>query len=398
MLDRLSTNEPVEAARAAFLLSPYWTRSGAAIEARTRLLAILTLDLPDASRARVLYSLANVEDQLNELDAAYAHAREAVDLAEAADAPALVVDSLGMLATAAGGLGHVDEAVRVANRAVGMAEELDPTTRLHALHDLGGVLAMAGRVDEARVTLRRAADESNQVGHAIAEMYSWNNIGFLELGEREFVAARVALDRAMDLSRRVVDHNIATSSLLGLGYAELGPRTARAMPARTLRRCSIWCSRPQTSCPPTSRTPRTGSRSLPTPRAAAIPVSFAGASPRCAIARDSGPTRRSRRSSSPSPSASSGAEPKDAGADGARNVDTKRWSSSPGRSQRACEANDGGLRFGCIGKQRLTHATRVRHPRRPDDPYDLVLEDVYAWAAPPCGGWAPRLPALTISE
>ena len=88
MLDRLSTYEPVEAARAACLLNPYWTRSGAAIEARTRLLAILSLDLPDASRARVLYTLAHVEGRLHELDAAYAHAREAVDLAEAADAPA----------------------------------------------------------------------------------------------------------------------------------------------------------------------------------------------------------------------------------------------------------------------------------------------------------------------
>ena len=47
-----------------------------------------------------------------------------------------------------------------------------------------------GRVDEARVTLRRAADEANRVGHAIAEMYIWHNLGWLELGEREFETAR----------------------------------------------------------------------------------------------------------------------------------------------------------------------------------------------------------------
>ena len=356
MLDRLSTYEPVEAARAACLLNPYWTRSGAAIEARTRLLAILTLDLPDASRARVLYSLANVEDQLNELDAAYAHAREAVDLAEAAEAPALVVDSLGMLATAAGGLGHVDEAIRVANRAVGMAEELDPTTRLHALHDLGGVLAMAGRVDEARVTLRRAADESNHVGHAIAEMYSWNNIGLLELGEREFVAARVALDRAMDLSRRVVDHNIATSSLLGLGYAELGlgqPREARAHFAAML--------------------------DLVLAAANLMPADFGNAAYGIALAADPARSRdsvllrrrvtalRDREGLGSNAQVEAlelafterlgGAEPKDAGADGpAMSYEEMVQLAAVARSG-GVRRTTGGLRFGCIGNQRLTHAT-----------------------------------------
>jgi hypothetical protein len=86
---------------------------------------------------------------------------------------------------------------------------------------------MAGRVDEARVTLRRAADEGNRVGHAIAEMYIWHNLGWLELGEREFDASRAALGQAMDLNRRIVDHNIARSGLLGLGYAELGLGHAR---------------------------------------------------------------------------------------------------------------------------------------------------------------------------
>jgi len=231
MLDRLSVYEPIEAARAASLLNPYWTRSGAVIEARARLQATLSLDLPDASRALVLYSLAHVDERLNNLDAAYADAREAVDLAEAADAKEVLVDSLGQLAVIAGALGYTDEALRLARRTVDLAETLDATARLHALHDLGDVLGMAGRVDEARVTLRRAADEANRVGHAIAEMYIRHNLGWLELGEREFETARAALGQAMDLNRRIVDHTIATSGMLGLGYAELGlghTRDARA--------------------------------------------------------------------------------------------------------------------------------------------------------------------------
>jgi hypothetical protein len=107
-------------------------------------------------------------------------------------------------------------------RAVDVAETLDATARLHALHDLGDVHGMAGRVDEARVTLRRAADEANRVGHAIAEMYIWHNLGWFEIAQREFEMARVALSHAMDLNRRIVDHTIASGGLLGLGYAELG--------------------------------------------------------------------------------------------------------------------------------------------------------------------------------
>ena len=143
-------------------------------------------------------------------------------VAEAAGATEVFADAVGELAIAAGRLGYSDEALRHAKRAVDVAETLDATARLHALHNLGDVHGMAGRVDEARVTLRRAAAEANQVGHAIAEMYIWHNLGWFEIAEREFETARAALSHAMDLNRRIVDHNIASGGLLGLGYAELG--------------------------------------------------------------------------------------------------------------------------------------------------------------------------------
>ena len=136
MLDRLCMYEPVEAARAASLLSPYWARSGAVVDARARLQTILSLDLPDASRAAVLYRLAHADGRLLNLDAAYADAREAAELAEAAGATAVFVDALGELAIAAGRVGRVDEALQHATRAVEVAETRGADARLHALMDL----------------------------------------------------------------------------------------------------------------------------------------------------------------------------------------------------------------------------------------------------------------------
>ena len=237
MLDRLSVYEPVQAARAAFLLGPYWIRIGAAVDARLRLQAILRLDLPDESRAMVLNRLAGAEERLDNVDAAYAAATESVALAEAAGARALIVDSLGWVALEAGRRGDTDEAVRLARRAAEVATDIDAESRLLALHDLGDALGMAGQTEEALATLRRAADESKQVGHALGEMYSWFNIGYLELQEGNHEAAQSAFVRTTELNRRLEDRNIATRGLLGLGYAALGlerPRDARASFAEML--------------------------------------------------------------------------------------------------------------------------------------------------------------------
>ena len=237
MLDRLSLYEPVEAAGAAYLLGPYWLRSGAAGEAQVRLTTMLTLDLPDESRAMVLNRLAGAEDRLDHVDASYQAATASVALAEAAGAQALLVDSLGWQALAAGRRGDPQEAVQIARRAADLAAGLDKETRLHALHDLGDMLGLAGQVEEARATLRQVADESRSAGHAVGEMYSWFNLGYLELQEGEYEAAAAALRRAEDLNRKVDDRYIETRVLLLSGYAALGldrPLDARRQFARML--------------------------------------------------------------------------------------------------------------------------------------------------------------------
>ena len=163
---------------------------------------------------------------------------------------------------------------------------------------------MAGRVDEARVTLRRAADEANRIGHAIAEMYIWHNLGWWELAERDFEAARAALRHAMDLNRRIVDHTVATSGVLGLGYAELG--LGHTLDARGHFAALLdLVLRPRPPFPRTSRTPHTGSRWLPTPPGTGSPSYFARVSRRGVQPMDSDTTPDlSRHGNRPSPSAS----------------------------------------------------------------------------------------------
>ena len=160
MLDRLSVYEPVEAAGAAYLLGPYWIRSGAAEEAQARLTTILTLDLPDESRAMVLNRLSVAEDRLDHVDASYQAATASIALAEAAGAQVLLVDSLGCQALATSRLGDAQGAVQIARRAADLAAGLDNETRLHALHDLGDMLGVAGQVEEAPATLRQVATSS----------------------------------------------------------------------------------------------------------------------------------------------------------------------------------------------------------------------------------------------
>ena len=222
MLDRLSVYEPVEAAGAAYLLGPYWLRSGAAGEAQARLTTMLTLDLPDESRAMVLNRLSVAEDRLDHLDASYQAATASVALAEAAGAQTLLVDSLGCQALAAGRRGDPQEAVQIARRAADLAAGLDNETRLRALHDLGDMLGVAGQVEEARVTLRYVADEFRRAGHAVGEMYSWFNLGYLELQNSEYETAMRAVRRAKDVNREVDDRYVAIRVLLMSGYAALG--------------------------------------------------------------------------------------------------------------------------------------------------------------------------------
>ena len=222
MFDRLSTLAPPEAARAAFLLSPYWRRAGTVTEARDRLTELLKSDLPEASRLLVLSRLPSLDERLGNLAAGEEAAREAAALAERLGDRAVLVDALGWVALLAARRGDVAEAEAIVRREAAVAANMSGETRLHGLSDLGDVLGMVGKIEEARLALTEAIAEARSMGHVVAECYNLFNLGILELHEGNFAAARSQLDTSLRLGRQLDDSGITAWAGLGVGYAALG--------------------------------------------------------------------------------------------------------------------------------------------------------------------------------
>jgi tetratricopeptide (TPR) repeat protein len=223
MLDSLSEFASLEAASAAYLLLPFWGGRGAFSEARDRYKTLLTdSDLPDESRAMLFERLADVEERLGDLDAADAAVREALTLAASTGAQPVLADALRISAWVASRRDDSDEAIRLARCAVEEAASLDPERRIHALHDLGSILADLGHHEEARVVLRRSTEEARSAGHVLSEVSTAVNLGYVELHERDFEQAQATFASALEQNRKVSHYTSGVYGLMGLGHALLG--------------------------------------------------------------------------------------------------------------------------------------------------------------------------------
>jgi predicted ATPase len=239
MLDSLSESVPSDAARAAYLLHSYWAGPrGAFSEAMERYNALLASgDLDRVSQAMLLERIADLEERMGNLDAAEAAMRRALVLAESAGARAVVADALRSGAWIAVGRGKTDEAIEMVRQAVAEAATLDEPTRLHALHDLGCLLAETGRNDEARAAFRQAVDEARSAGFAFVETFSILNLAKIDLVEHEYESARTAFASVLEQYGETDHYTVGTFAYWGLGVALLGlgqPRGARAAFAEML--------------------------------------------------------------------------------------------------------------------------------------------------------------------
>jgi predicted ATPase len=233
MLDYLSDVTPVDAARAAYLLHAYWAGPrGAFAEAEARYVALLSGSaLPDESRAMLLERAADLAERLGHLEAADAAVREAIALAESAGLRRVLADVLRIGGWIAVKRGETDEAISLSGRAVEEAAALDEPTRLHAVHDLGCVLAEAGHNEDARTAFRRAAGEARTVGLSFVETFSLLNLGKVDLVEYEYESARTAFRSVLDQYEELNEYTVGTFAWWGLGVASLGldrPQEARA--------------------------------------------------------------------------------------------------------------------------------------------------------------------------
>ena len=229
MLDTLVDEAPAEAARATLELFRFWKSLYANAEAAQRLESLLELEqLTDDLRAETLSALAEVHEQVGNLDAAWAAAEEAVRLS--APGTYARVITLEILASREVLRGNVDEGVRLSQRAADEASGLDVDTAIAARGDLGMLLVTAGRREEGRAVLLEAIADARASDLPTNEHLGMGQLGFIDVLDADYESARRALALAVDYARSArIPH--VTWLLLWLGYAYLGlgdHRAARA--------------------------------------------------------------------------------------------------------------------------------------------------------------------------
>jgi tetratricopeptide (TPR) repeat protein len=118
--------------------------------------------------------------------------------------------------------GEHEEAVTLEERAVDVAASVDERRRVVALHDLGLFQSFAGRTEEARRSLRGAADGARVIGDASLETDAASNLALLDLYARDFESAYQRFRSVLVGYRTIDQHSIQAGSLVGLGWAALG--------------------------------------------------------------------------------------------------------------------------------------------------------------------------------
>jgi predicted ATPase/class 3 adenylate cyclase len=222
MLDRLTVDASAEAAGATLMLYRFWRSLGAYTEAGQRLQMLLALgDLTDAVRADSLAHLAEMRERLGDLDGAEAAAAVALRLS----APATNARVVALFIASAREVdrGNVNDGVRLARLAAHEAEGVeDAMTRVAALGDLGGTLVQVGRRDEARAVIVAAVEDARGSGLLTNAAWGAGQLGLIDLLERDYESARLALTRAVTDARSEGFYAFEADMLQGLAYAYLG--------------------------------------------------------------------------------------------------------------------------------------------------------------------------------
>jgi predicted ATPase len=218
MLDRLGDADPIEAARAGYLLHFFWKAQGAYAEEHERLRGLLARDgVPHQSRAALLVRLEEVEMRLGRRDAAEAANREAQALAEPALNPTSWLSSGSPSRPFI-----VEEAVRLGRQALEEAEGLEDASRIQAIGNLASILTLVGWADEARSVLERFVYEARRSGLAVLESLGLADLGELTLLEHDFESSCAAYTTALTQLRGLGQNGAVMESSYGLGLASLG--------------------------------------------------------------------------------------------------------------------------------------------------------------------------------
>ena len=225
MLDRLTADALVDAARAATLLYWYGFHRGSYSEERQRLRALLARDeLPDASRGALLYNLVWLEVFAGDLEAQEAAAREALPLIEPKTYEhASLFIALGFAAAVRR---RPDDAVRFARQALEEAGDssslFTEMQRVELRANAATILGEAGETETARTLTREALAENRAVGSEYGEATSAVSLAEFDLYEHDYRAAHDVFVSTLATARRLESSHMETAVLRDLGYALLG--------------------------------------------------------------------------------------------------------------------------------------------------------------------------------
>lgn len=179
---------------------------------------VLTLDLADGARARVLLDLCQAGLKVGRRDRARDWSKEAVELYRRAGDRAGEGVALARLGSLPVNFNQLDESHRELETAVQIHREVgDRLSEGIVLGNYGLYRYARGAFDEASQVLETAIEIHREVGNLRSEGVVTGNLGALRMDQGRFEEAQALLERALALHRRVGNRRYEGIALNNLG-------------------------------------------------------------------------------------------------------------------------------------------------------------------------------------
>jgi DNA-binding winged helix-turn-helix (wHTH) protein/tetratricopeptide (TPR) repeat protein len=169
---------------------------------------------------RFALAAADVAGARDDVKTVAAHAREALKLAQARDAPGQIADAELRLGTALFYLGEADEARRMLNLAiVGYQRIGNPSGEADARESLGKSFAGSSEGDAAREQYQRAMAIYRSIGDLGGTTTAYTDLSRMLWNAGDLDGAKTAAQHVLDLSRETGDLRMQTWGLQALATA-----------------------------------------------------------------------------------------------------------------------------------------------------------------------------------
>ena len=173
-----------------------------------------------AADPRIELAAADVAGARTDVKGAAAHAREALRLAEARDAPGQIADAQQRLGSALFYLGDADESRRMLKLAIAAYQRIgNPSGEADARQALGKNLSSTNQGDEAREEYQRAMAIYQSIGDLGGTTTAYTDLSRMLWAAGDLDGAKTAAQHVLDLSRETGDLRMQSWGLQALATA-----------------------------------------------------------------------------------------------------------------------------------------------------------------------------------